>query len=70
MVPSTIVVTLGSTDRNVRSVRTRAQDEDGNDRSEQAAAAAAKHDATQHHRRDAGQQIGPRGSARRYRCSW
>ena len=38
IVPSTMVVTLGSTASRVRSVRTQAEDEDGDDRAEQSAA--------------------------------
>ncbi len=56
--PSTIAVTFGSMASSVRSVRTEPQHEDGDDRAEQVAPAAAERDAAKHDRRDAGEQIG------------
>ena len=59
IVPSTMVVTLGSTEASVRSIRTSRRMKTARIGPEEPADAAAEHDAAQHHRRDGGQQVGP-----------
>jgi hypothetical protein len=59
IVPSTMVVTLGSTAASVRIVRMILQDEDRDDRAENAADTAAEDNAAQHDRRHGRQKVGP-----------